>query len=130
MTEPNQMPFIPATEAQIFEIPGVRFSALAAPSRGATENAVWIVTLQPGAPGMPHSLTREEIFVAIGGAASAIVDGAPHELNEGSALVVPAGAVLSLSNPHAAPFRAVVVLPVGGQARIDGEAPFTPPWAQ
>lgn len=124
------MPFIPAAEARIFDIPGVRFAGLAAPSRGATENAVWIVTLQPGAPGMPHRLTREEIFVAIGGAASATVDGTAHELTEGSALVVPAGATLSLSNPHAAPFRAVVVLPVGGQARIDGEAPFTPPWAQ
>ncbi len=124
------MPFIPAAEARIFDIPGVRFAGLAAPSRGATENAVWIVTLQPGTPGMPHSLTREEIFVAIAGAARATVDGAPHELSEGSALVVPAGAEFSLSNPHAAPFRAVVVLPVGGQARIAGEAPFTPPWAQ
>lgn len=124
------MPFIPATEARIFDIPGVRFAGLAAPSRGATENAVWIVTLQPGTPGMPHRLTREETFVAIGGAASATVDGVAHDLTEGSALVVPAGAEFSLGNPHAAPFRAVVVLPVGGQAEIAGEAPFTPPWAQ
>ncbi len=124
------MPFIPAAEARIFDIPGVRFSGLAAPSRGATENAVWIVTLQPGTPGMPHRLTREETFVAIEGAAIATVDGVAHDLTEGSALVVPAGAAFSLGNPHDAPFRAVVVLPVGGQAEIAGEAPFTPPWAQ
>ena len=33
-------------------------------------------------------------------------------------------------DPHAVPFAAVVVLPVGGQAKLADQAPFTPPWAQ
>jgi mannose-6-phosphate isomerase-like protein (cupin superfamily) len=47
----------------------------------------------------------------------------------GDSLVVPAGAAFSLSNPGASVFEAVVVLPVGGQAVVGDEAPFTPPWA-
>jgi quercetin dioxygenase-like cupin family protein len=124
------MPFIPASEARVFEIPGARFAALAAPSSGASENAVWTVTLAPGAPAMPHALTREETFVAISGAALATLDGAQYEVTPGSALVVPPGVAFALANPHDEPFQAVVVLPVGGQAKIADQPPFTPPWAQ
>jgi len=124
------MPFIPASEAKIFEIPGACFAGLAAPSSGARENAVWMVTLQPGAPAVPHALTREETFVAIAGAARATVAGEHYEMTAGSALVVPPGVEFALANPHAAPFQAVVVLPVGGQAKLANAEPFTPPWAQ
>ena len=124
------MPFIPASAARIFEIPGARFAGLASPSSGAHENAVWMVTLQPGAPGVPHALTREETFVAIAGAAKAVIAGQEYDMTAGSALVVPPGVEFALANPHDAPFQAVVVLPVGGQAQLGDDAPFTPPWAQ
>src|SRR5262245_56248155 len=103
------MPFIPTTEARVFEIPGALFAGLAAPSTGARENAVWRVTLAPGAPAVPHRLTREETFVAISGAARAILAGEAFDVLPGSALVVPAGVEFGLSNPHAEPFEAVVV---------------------
>ena len=124
------MPFIPASAAKIFEIPGARFAGLAAPSSGARENSVWMVTLQPGAPSVSHALTREETFVAIAGAAKATVGGEEYEMTVGSALVVPPGVEFALANPHADPFQAVVVMPVGGQAKLADAAPFTPPWAQ
>lgn len=124
------MPYIPASAARVFEIPGARFAGLAAPSSGARENAVWTVTLAPGAPAVPHALTREETFVAIAGAARATLGGAEFEVTAGSALVVPPGVEFALANPHDEPFQAVVVLPVGGQAKVADGAPFTPPWAQ
>lgn len=124
------MPFIDAATAPRFELHGASFTGLAAPSRGAAETAVWMVTLPPKSVGTPHRLTREEIFVALEGAAIATLDGQSHELTPGSALVVPAQAELTLSNPHDAPFRTVAVLPVGGQAIVGGNPPFTPPWAQ
>ncbi|MEZ5831112.1 MAG: cupin domain-containing protein [Dongiaceae bacterium] len=124
------MPFIPASKARIFELPGARFAGLAAPSSGARENSVWMVTLQPGAPVVPHALTREETFVAVAGAAKATIAGEEHDMTVGSALVVPAGVEFGLANPHDEPFQAVVVMPVGGQAMLANEAPFTPPWAQ
>lgn len=122
------MPFIPAADARHHEIPEARFTTLAAPSSGARENAVWMVTLAPGATGLPHTVTREETFVAIAGAARAVVAGETHDVTPGSALVVPPGVPFSLANPYAEPFQAVAVMPVGGQAQLGDAPPFTPPW--
>jgi mannose-6-phosphate isomerase-like protein (cupin superfamily) len=124
------MPFIANTDAPCFELPHASFSGLASPSRGATENSVWIVTLNPAAPGVPHRLTREETFIGIEGRAVARLGGTDYELTAGSALVVPAGTEFQISNPNPVPFRAVAVMPVGGQALLEDGMPFTPPWVE
>lgn len=124
------MPLIQGATAPTFTLPHAIFTGLAAPSRGSAETSVWRVKLAPQAIGAPHSLTREEIFVAIAGRAVAEIDGERIEVAEGDALVVPAGRMLSLGNPHAEPFEAVCVFPVGGQARQGDADPFIPPWAQ
>ena len=123
------MPFIAAHAAPSFELHGAVFTGLASPSRGASENAVWIVTLPTISDGVPHTLSREETFVCLEGRAIARVGGDTHELTPGSALVVPPGVEFSIRNPDARPFRAVAVLPVGGQASIAGQPAFTPSWA-
>jgi mannose-6-phosphate isomerase-like protein (cupin superfamily) len=124
------MPLISATDAPVFELHGATFTGLASPSRGATENAVWIVTVRPGTPAVLHRLTREETFVGIEGEARAIVAGQLLHVTPGSALVVPPHTDFALENPFDAPFRAVVVLPVGGQGLIGDGPAFTPPWAE
>ena len=83
----------------------------------------------PGTDAVPHQVTREEIFVALAGEAVAILDGTEHRVREGDALVVPSGVDFALAAAGDAPFRAVVCLPVGGQAQLPGGVPFTPPWA-
>ena len=123
------MPFIAADTAPVFELHGATFTGLASPSRGSTENAVWLVTLSDPGQAIPHRLSREETLVCIEGSALARLDGETHELTPGSALVIPAGVEFSIRNPHPSPFRAVAVLPVGGQAMIAGQPAFTPPWA-
>jgi len=123
------MPVISASDAPRFTLPGVTFTGLAAPSRGACETAVWRIALDPGAPGAPHRVTREEIFIAITGSAVATIGPDRHEISAGGAIVIPADTEFSLANPGDRPFEAVVVLPVGGQAAYEGQAPFTPPWA-
>jgi mannose-6-phosphate isomerase-like protein (cupin superfamily) len=123
------MPFIASADAPQFDLPGASFTGLASPSRGATENAAWIVTLPAGAPGLPHRLTREETFIGLEGQAQARVGDQVHALTPGSALVVPANVEFEISNPGNAPFRAVAVLPVGGQAVLADGVAFTPPWA-
>ena len=124
------MPLIPGATAPTFSLPGLVVTGLAAPSRGAAETSVWHLTLEPGTPGVEHSMDREEVFVAVAGRALATVDGDEQHLASGDALVVPAGRPFSLANPSAEPFRAVVALPVGGRASMPGEAPFVPPWAE
>jgi quercetin dioxygenase-like cupin family protein len=126
------MPFTPliaAADAPTFAVPGVEFKGLAAPSRGAAESAVWIVTVLPGAPGVPHQLTREEVLVAFEGRARATLGGVEYELEAGSAFIVPALTGVAIANPFSEPFRAVAVLPVGGAAIVEGGT-FVPPWAQ
>lgn len=123
------MPFVSSTDSPEFRIPGVVFSGLASPSRGASENSVWRLRVEPGNVGTAHQLTREETIVATAGAAVATLAGEEYTLTVGSAIIVPPNVDFALSNPHAVPFEAVAVLPIGGQARL-GEAPlFTPPWA-
>jgi len=123
------MPVIRKAEAPVFELFGVKVVGLASPQRGAQETSVWQLELPPGAPAVPHRVTREEIFVGLSGSADVLLSGVAHELGAGDALLVPAGVEFSLANPRAEPFRAVVALPVGGQA-VTREGTFTPPWAE
>lgn len=123
------MPHIKAADAVLFEIPHVTFAGLAAPSRGARETAVWRVTLAPHAPGTLHSLSREEVLVALNGVAEVHIGHDTHVFAAGDAIVVPAETPFSLANPGDAPFAAIAVLPVGAQARIGDDAAFDPPWA-
>lgn len=123
------MPFIAHQDAPVFDMHNARFLGLASPARGAQETAAWIVTLAPASTGVTHQLTREEVFVALEGEATATVGDATYELTPHSALIVPAHTPFCISNPHGAAFRAVAILPVGAQACVAGGAPFTPPWA-
>jgi quercetin dioxygenase-like cupin family protein len=123
------MPHIAAADAPIFTLPGTTFTGLAAPSRGARENAVWRVALAPGTLPRAHQLTREEILVATSGDAVASLNGEEIRFSAGDALIIPAFAEFSLANPGDAAFEAVAVLPVGARAMMqDGEL-FTPPWS-
>ena len=123
------MPIIRATDAPRFQLPGLTVHGLASPRRGASETCVWRLRLDPGTPGFPHAVTREEVFVATSGAAQVTLDGVASELRPGDALVVPSGVTFALANLSAQPFEAVVSLPVGGQA-VTGDGTFTPPWAE
>ena len=123
------MTMILAEDAPRFDLHGAQFTALAAPSRGARETAVWRLSLAPGAVPVPHQLTREEIFIALSGAAEVTLDAKRFVLPAGAALIVPPDTDFSLANAGPAPFEAVVVLPVGGMARLGDQEPFTPPWA-
>ncbi len=123
------MPHITSQDAPSFTLEGATIVGLAAPSRGSRELSAWRLTLAAGAPGAPHTVDREEVFVAIAGSARATLDGVDHVVRGGDALVVPAGTELRLANPHAEPFDAVVAFPAGGRAALPGGEPFVPPWA-
>jgi mannose-6-phosphate isomerase-like protein (cupin superfamily) len=123
------MPIIRSTDAPRFELPDLVVLGLASPKRGARETCVWRVSLAPGAPGFPHTVTREEVFVATQGSAVATLSGESYNLEVGDALVVPAGVPFSIANRSALPFEAVVSFPVGGKA-VTGEGELTPPWTE
>ena len=124
------MPLLHPSEHQSFEMSGTRFTGLAAPSRGASETATWRLNVQPGTPGTPHRVTREEIFVALAGTAQATVNGEVLDIPAGGTLIVPASSTFALGNPYDAPFEAIAIFPIGGEFIVGDAAPFTPPWAK
>ncbi len=122
------MPVIKQTTAPSFELPGLRVTGLASPSRGAKETSVWRLSIAPGTPGVEHSVDREEIFVVLHGQAVATLDGQSHDVRAGDALIVPAHVSFSLANRSTEPFEAIAALPVGGRASMTAGEPFSPPW--
>ena len=122
------MPLVRNDEAPIYNLYGVYVRGLAAPSRGSRETSVWRLRLPPGAPGAPHSVDREEIFVALSGRALATIERTQHELVPGDTLIVPAGLTFSLANPGGEAFEALAVAPAGVRAQLPGGEPFAPPW--
>ncbi len=94
------MTVITAEQAPTFQADATHVVGLAAPSRGAVHTSAWRLTLAPGGASPPHSLTHEEVFVALRGRLEARYDD-----------------------------RVEAVSAVGGQAMVGGET-LTPPWAQ
>jgi quercetin dioxygenase-like cupin family protein len=117
-----------ADQARIHEFHGVRFEGRAAPSTGATANSIWTVRIPANQAGALHQVTREEAFYCLEGEGRATVAGREVVLRAGDVLEVPPFTDFALGS-GAQDLRALVVLPVGGQAVLPGGAPFTPPWA-
>ena len=84
------MTVIRAAQAPRFELPGVQFEGLAAPSRGGAQVCTWRITVAPRfVSDQAHTLDRDEIFMLTDGALRVTEDGEP--LGPGDAAVVPAG---------------------------------------
>lgn len=123
------MAVIPAPREATHQLPGTRFTSLATPSRGSRDTSVWRVEIAPGTRATPHQLTREEVFVILSGRARVRIGDEHAEALPGDAIVVPPDTPFELSNAGEEPLCALCCLPVGGQARLHGGEPFTPPWS-
>lgn len=123
------MPVLSAPKATSHALPHAQFTSLATPRLGSRETSVWRVRLLPGGEPALHSVTREEIFVVLQGTARVLIDGQSHEAAEGAAIVVPRDVSFGLCSADDREVELLCCLPVGGQARLDGQV-FTPPWAE
>jgi quercetin dioxygenase-like cupin family protein len=123
------MPIITGPDRPTHELGDARFTSLATPSRGSTETSVWRVALAPGAPGVPHRVTREEVFVVLSGTARLSLGAVAGVAAPGDAIVVPADTAFAIGNDGAEELQLLCCLPVGGQAVTADGATFTPPWA-
>jgi quercetin dioxygenase-like cupin family protein len=123
------MPVITAPAAPTHEVGGTKFTSLATPSLGSVRTSVWQIDVPAGETPTPHELTDEEIFVVLDGAAAVTIDGETSTATAGDSIVVPPGVSFVLANAGAQNLRLLCCLPVGGQARLPGGEPFTPPWA-
>ena len=123
------MTVIRGAEAPSFEVPGVTFTALAAPSRGSADVCTWRITVAPGLHSeQAHTLDRDEIFMVTAGALRITPGG--ELLRSGDAAVVPAGQPIALVNETGTPAEAYVAIRAGFTATMaDGTVLGTPPWA-
>ncbi len=127
--ESDPMTVLTAPETHTHDLGGTRFTSLATPSRGSAETSVWAVEIDAGVPATPHSLTREEVFVVLDGAANVVIDGVEAVAGRGDAIVVPPEVDFRIANAGDTVLRLLCCLPVGGQA-VTTDGRFTPPWAQ
>lgn len=123
------MPILHAPAAPTHDLGDARFTSLATPSRGSRETSVWRVAMEPGVPGTPHSVTREEVFVVLHGRALVDIGDERGVAELGDAIVVPADTEFRIANAGVDLLELVCCFPVGGQARVDGST-ITPPWAE
>lgn len=123
------MHLVRAADAPTFELPGVRFTGLAAPSRGSAETCAWLLTVDPGLVSPePHVLDRDEVFLVLEGSIRLALDG--DTAVAGDAIIVPAGEPIQLVNSGDSPARVHVAIRAGFAARgADGSSIGTPPWA-
>jgi mannose-6-phosphate isomerase-like protein (cupin superfamily) len=123
------MHIVRGADAPQFELPGVRFTGLASPSRGSAELCAWQLTVAPGLNSPePHTIDRDEIFVVVSGTIRLSPEG--ELAGPGDAVVVPAGEPIQVANPGAEPARVLVAIRAGFTAKAaDGSDLGTPPWA-
>ena len=123
------MPKIDNTNPPRFDIPGVGFTGIAAPSRGTQETALWRALVAPGSDGAVHQVTREEIILAVSGEGVVRIGGEAHRLSPGDAFAVPPFSDFQVGCAGDAPFEAVFVLPAGARAIVADRPAFQPPWS-
>ena len=124
------MPVIEPPAQRQHELHGAQFRTLACPSLGSRETSVWRLRLEPGTPGVPHRVTREEIFVVLQGCARVEWEGVSQLARAGDAILVPADVAFALSADGTEAAELLCCLPVGGQAQLGDGQLFTPPWAE
>lgn len=123
------MPKIDNANPPRFDIPGVTFISIAAPSRGTQETSMWRASVAAGSDGAAHQVTREEIILAVSGEGVIRIEGEAHRLVPGDAFAVPAFTDFQVGSVGDTPFEAIFVLPSGGRAVVPGRPAFQPPWS-
>ncbi|MFI7065612.1 cupin domain-containing protein [Kribbella sp. NPDC050124] len=123
------MQVVRAAEAPTFDMPGVRFTVLAAPSLGSAGLCTWKLTVDPGAGGdQPHTVDRDEVFMVLNGTVQVTPDG--EKLGPGDAVVVTAGEPIRLTNLGSGTAELHVAITSGFTGTMADGTTVQPPWAQ
>lgn len=123
------MTIICAAEAPQFDLPGVHFTGLAAPSRGSAGLCTWRLRLDVGLRNdEPHTLDRDEVFMVLAGSVQLTPDG--DKLGAGDAAVVPAGEPIQVRNLGETEAELYVAITAGFTGTMADGTTVQPPWAQ
>jgi len=117
-------------DAPRFVAGGTTATGYASPSRGTQGLSLWRIALVAGESSPPHTLSQEEVFLALDGSATATIDGRDEEVRPGDCLIVPPDTPFVIG-AGADGFGAVCAMRSDGRATIMPDGPtMTPPWAE
>lgn len=105
------------------------FSSYVTPARGVGELCAWRVEVSPGAVGVGHTVSRDEVLLVLSGKPRALVDETEQQLSPGDVIHVVAGREFRLDNPGAEPATLWVTTSVGLTAKLEDGSEISPPWA-
>lgn len=123
------MPFVPAADAVVHEMHGVRFVSYAASALGSKELCAWRTEVSAGRAGPPHRISREEVFLVLSGSLELTIDGETRSLSAGDTAVAPPGSSLGLVNATEKPATMWVTTSTGLEAELADGSRISPPWA-
>jgi quercetin dioxygenase-like cupin family protein len=124
------MPIVRDRDAVPHRLHGSTFHSYAAPATGSRELCAWRLEVPPGTVGAPHRVSREEVFLILGGRLTVTLDGVTGDLTPGDVLLVPAGAELRADNLSDGVVTAWVTTSVGLRATMADGSAVRPPWAR
>ncbi|MBX9422411.1 VOC family protein [Streptomyces lateritius] len=109
--------------------PNATMTGLAAPSRGSTELSTWTVTMEAGASGPEHSISREQVWTVTAGVLEVTCEGRTEKVRAGRTLILPPGRLRRIHAPEHA--EAHVAMLADGVASVPGtEGTRELPWAR
>ncbi|MEU7011360.1 VOC family protein [Streptomyces sp. NPDC046332] len=109
--------------------PNATMAGLAAPSRGSTELSTWTVTMDAGATGPEHSISREQVWTVTAGALEVTCLGRTEKVAAGQTVILPPGLLRRIHAPERS--EAHVSMPADGVASVPGtEGTRELPWAR
>lgn len=127
------MPVIRSADAVVYEAHGARFTSYVSSATGSKELCVWRTQLPEAeagaAAGMPHRISREEVFVVVEGRIRVALDDEVHELGAGDVAIATAGTLLRLDNLGPGPAAMWVSTSAGLEAELGDGTRMSPPWA-
>ena len=124
------MPVIRTRDAVEHRLHGSTFHSFAAPRSGSRELCAWRLEVTAGTEGVAHRVTREEVFLLLGGELTVTLDGVTSRVGPGEVVMVPAGAELKVDNTSAGTATAWVTTSVGLQATLPDGSRISPPWVR
>jgi quercetin dioxygenase-like cupin family protein len=124
------MPIVRDRDAVPHRLHGSTFHSYAAPATGSRELCAWRLEVPPGTVGAPHRVSREEVFLILGGRLTVTLDGVTGDLTPGDVLLVPAGAELRADNLSDGVVTAWVTTSVGLRATMADGSAVSPPWVR
>ena len=80
------MPIVRDRDAVPLRLHGSTFHSYAAPATGSRELCAWRLEVPPGTVGAPHRVSREEVFLILGGRLTVTLDGVTGDLTPGDVL--------------------------------------------